>query len=238
MRTGPTDFSVLIVDDSAVFRRVLSRGLDAVRGVRVIGSVASAAEARAFLAVRRPDVIALDIEMPGEDGLSFLRDQIARDPIPTVVISALTARGVRITISALEAGAVDVVAKPAGLAPGKVIPDSGFEDIAVRLRSRQRRASGAPGPARVRPARGGPAACATDRTAPISASLRPDWVIAIGSSTGGVQALTTLLPLLPVPTARRWRSSSTCPKASPPPSRGASTRCAQCRCARLPMATR
>ena len=192
MRRAET--TVLIVDDSAVFRRILTRGLDTVPGLRVIGTAASAEEARAFLAVRRPDVIALDIEMPGEDGLSFLKDQMARDPIPCVVISALTARGVRTTIAALEAGAVDVVAKPAGHGPGRAIPEDGFTEIGQRLQS----AAGAklvsrPGqrgyvPAQkvVRPVR------SIGSVAP-----RSDWVIAIGSSTGGVQALTALLPALP-----------------------------------------
>jgi two-component system, chemotaxis family, protein-glutamate methylesterase/glutaminase len=238
MMTGPVDFSVLIVDDSAVFRRVLSRGLDAVRGVRVIGSVASAAEARAFLAVRRPDVIALDIEMPGEDGLSFLRDQMARDPIPTVVISALTARGVRITISALEAGAVDVVAKPAGLAPGKIIPDGGFEDIAVRLRSaasaRLGARTGQPAPAQPGP---GPVPQRPIAPMPFSTGLRPDWVIALGSSTGGVQALTTLLPMLPASTPP-VAIVQHMPAGLPPLSPGVSTRSARCPSARPRMATR
>ena len=191
---GTRETTVLIVDDSGVFRRVLARGLDAVPGLRVIGSAASADEARAFLAVRRPDVIALDIEMPGEDGLSFLKDQMARDPIPTVVISALTARGVRITISALEAGAVDVVAKPAGAAPGRPIPEDGFADIGARLRA----AAGARlvGRGQTRPILQ-PVAAPPQQPRPAVPTLRADWVIAIGASTGGVQALTTLLPMLP-----------------------------------------
>lgn len=192
---GGGEITVLIVDDSGVFRRVLARGLDTVPGLRVIGSAASAEEARAFLAVRRPDVIALDIEMPGEDGLTFLKDQMARDPIPTVVISALTARGVRITISALEAGAVDVVAKPAGATPGRAIPEDGFADIAARLRA----AAGARlvGRGQTR-ALMQPAAAPPHRPKAAAQAPRADWIIAIGSSTGGVQALTTLLPMLPV----------------------------------------
>lgn len=183
--------TVLIVDDSAMFRRVLAMGLDAVPGVRVIGSAAGAEEARAMLAVRRPDVIALDIEMPGEDGLTFLKDQMARDPIPTVVISALTARGARITIAALEAGAVDVVAKPATGGSGRALPRDGFVEIGERLRA----AAGAR--LRIRPSHKD-----TGRPALSGRAAVPcrDWVIALGASTGGVQALTTLLPMLPAET--------------------------------------
>ena len=189
--------TVLIVDDSAMFRRLLALGRDAVPGLRVIGSAASAEEARAILAVRRPDVIALDIEMPGEDGLTFLKDLMARDPIPTVVISALTARGARITIAALEAGAVDVVAKPGGGGPARAIPREGFTEIGERLCA----AAGAR--LRIRPSQR--EKMSIQPRAPVVPQVRMpasgrDWVIAIGSSTGGVQALTTLLPMLPADT--------------------------------------
>jgi two-component system chemotaxis response regulator CheB len=119
---------------------------------------------------------------------------MARDPIPTVVISALTARGARVTISALEAGAVDVVAKPAGVRPGLSYPEEGFAEIGQRLQA----AAGArllsrPGQ------RGFVAAQPRPKSVRVAepAALRTDWAIAIGASTGGVQALTTLLPMLP-----------------------------------------
>lgn len=184
---------VLIVDDSAMFRRYLSLALTATGRVEVIGTVPGAAEAREFLRIRRPDVIALDLEMPGENGLTFLRDLMRNSPIPTVVISSHTGRGPQVTIEALELGAVDVIAKPM-LGPGL----TGAAGVGMDLADRLAAAAGArldvspPGPL------GGQAqtSAAAPRPAPPQA-FPPDWMIAIGSSTGGVQALGHLLPSLP-----------------------------------------
>lgn len=214
--------TILVVDDSAVFRVALTRALAHEPGLRVIGSVASAQAARDFIAVRRPDVIALDIEMPGENGLEFLKAQMASDPIRTVVISSLTARGTRTTIAALEAGAIDVAAKPTLLRRSEG-PSDGVADIAMRLRAaasaRLVGARAAPGtafaavrPASAAPSAGAPAASGVAGAArppeppvvqpalPSAAHLPADWVIAIGSSTGGVQALTRILPEFPADT--------------------------------------
>ncbi|MEQ8900761.1 MAG: chemotaxis response regulator protein-glutamate methylesterase [Roseovarius sp.] len=175
---------VLVVDDSQVFRRFLSRALAADPMIEVIGEAMSAEAARDFIARIRPDVITLDLEMPGEGGLVFLRKHIARLRIPTIVISSQTQRGAKMTIEALEAGAVDVLPKPRGLAPGT--PDHvALGDITQRVKAvararvRDRDVDRAP----VRPAPRGAAA--------------QDWVIALGASTGGVQALGAVLQAMP-----------------------------------------
>lgn len=183
---------VLIVDDSALFRRLFSSALARLDGIEVIGTANGAAEARDFIGRRRPDVIALDVEMPEEDGLTFLKRQMAEDPIATVIVSSLSGRSARFTIAALEAGAVDVVSKPGN---SNVDMDSklpSFERIATCLRgaatarlrvpAAQRRQ---PVPQPARPA------------VPAASQYRKDWAIGIGSSTGGVQALTAVLPSLP-----------------------------------------
>mgnify|MGYP000137748681 CR=1 FL=1 len=176
---------VLVVDDSQVFRRFLSRALAADPLIDVIGEATSAEEARDFVTGNRPDVITLDLEMPGEGGLVFLRKHIARMRIPTIVISSQTQDGAKMTIEALEAGAVDVLPKPRGLAPGT--PNHlALGDIAERVKAVARARVLARGVAR-----------APVRPAP-TASLARDWVIALGASTGGVQALGAVLQAMPV----------------------------------------
>jgi two-component system chemotaxis response regulator CheB len=175
---------VLVVDDSQVFRRFLSRALAADPMIEVVGEAMSAEEARDLVGKARPDVITLDLEMPGQGGLMFLRKHAARLRIPTIVISSQTQSGARISIEALEAGAVDVLPKPRGLAPGT--PNHvALGDIAERVKAVAR--------ARVR---GRDIVSPPVRPAARVAAAR-DWVIALGASTGGVQALGTVLQAMP-----------------------------------------
>lgn len=173
---------VLIVDDAPLFRRYLKRVLSIAADIEVIGEASSAEEARSFVLTRRPDVITLDLEMPGQGGLTFLRETIAWLKIPTLVISACTPRGAQLTIQALEAGAVDVIAKPRGLTAGQP-DDVAMSDIVTHVRAAaQARPTGRTQTAAPRPA------------VPAHAC---DWVVALGASTGGVQALETVLQALP-----------------------------------------
>jgi two-component system chemotaxis response regulator CheB len=107
-----TPIRVLIIDDSAMFRRLLAMGIKSDPEFELVGAAANAEQARQFIRIRRPDVISLDLEMPQMDGLTFLKEEISKDPIPTVVVSSTTASGIRVTIDALQAGAVDVLPKP------------------------------------------------------------------------------------------------------------------------------
>ena len=177
--------TVLVVDDSSFFRRFLTRTLGDDPGIEVIGEAASAEEAQAFVKTRRPDVITLDLEMPGLGGMEFLRQTVARMRIPTIVVSSTTQLGARRSIEALEAGAVDVMPKPQGVAPGSA-DRVALAAIAARVRS----------VAKVDLHRMQPVVAAA--TATLSASFSRDWVIALGASTGGVQALGTILHALPV----------------------------------------
>lgn len=188
---------VLIVDDSAMIRKVLSMGLTNDPDISVIGTAASADMAQRIIERRRPDVITLDMEMPHMDGLSFLRTYMGRDPIPTVVISSVTQRGQKITMEAFQAGAVDVVAKPT-LGSGSGLGTM-MEDITRRVKAAASARVGVPKahPA-LRPAAADPAPVRRP-IAPVPASAQ-NWLIAIGASTGGVQALSDVLSELPVTT--------------------------------------
>lgn len=180
MSTRPA--RVLIVDDSAMIRKVLSLGLSNDPGIEVVGTASDGEKALDMVRELSPDVITLDIEMPRIDGVSFLKRLMPQCLIPTVVISSVTSEGADVTLRALEAGAVDVIAKPSlGLANGL----SGImDDICRRVRAA----------AKARPVIGrAPLQQIRSRLRPTSSN----HVIVIGASTGGVQALSSLLPQLP-----------------------------------------
>ncbi len=172
---------VLIVDDSASMRAALNRILSADRDIEVVGLAPEPNAARAMIKDLNPDVLTLDIEMPGMDGLSFLERIMRLRPMPVVMCSTLTARGATATIEALRLGAVDCIAKPTGN-PLEIARDAAHLCATVKAaaRSTVRRA-----PDQLAPVK--PLACGALR----------DVVIAIGASTGGVEALFSILKALP-----------------------------------------
>lgn len=105
---------VLIVDDQAVVRSVLTKGLSEFPEIEVIGKAADAWEARDLIVEHEPDVVTLDVEMPKMNGLQFLKKLMPQYPLPIIMVSSLTQEGQSTTIEALESGAVDFVAKPDG----------------------------------------------------------------------------------------------------------------------------
>jgi two-component system, chemotaxis family, protein-glutamate methylesterase/glutaminase len=180
----PRRTRVLVVDDSAVVRQMLCRELGKDPAIEVIGSAPDPYLARDKIVELHPDVLTLDIEMPRMDGITFLRRLMMHHPMPVIVVSSLTAQGTRTAVEALEAGAVDVLGKPGS---AYSVENLGADLISkVKLAARARtpvRAAPAPRPAR--PNRGSGLATTTDK------------VLAIGASTGGVQALTHILTEFP-----------------------------------------
>jgi two-component system chemotaxis response regulator CheB len=181
---------VLVVDDSALARKILVDGLSRDPDIEVIGTARDPYVARDILVKERPDVITLDVEMPRMDGVTFLRKYMPVIPTPTVMVSALTERGKRITIEALEAGAVDVVLKP------KIGVVDQFPVMMDDVRERVKAA------ARVdvsRYARSRPRVRKPVTPVEPSEALHEttDRVIAIGASAGGVAALTRIIPAFP-----------------------------------------
>lgn len=183
--TDPTErrVRVLIVDDSAVIRKVLSMGLSGDPLIHVVGAAASADEAMGMIDALHPDVMTLDIEMPRLDGVSFLRQLMPVNPLPTVIISSATRRAASVTLDALAAGAVDVIAKPS-LGVGEGLPVI-MHEICHRVR--------AAATARVTTAM---RARALPQQRPL-VSVKSGRLIAIGASTGGVQALAQILQDVP-----------------------------------------
>lgn len=174
---------VLIVDDSAIVRTMLSNVLKSEPDIEVVGLAADPFAARDLIVAHKPDVITLDIEMPRMDGLTFLRQLMAQRPVPVIIVSSVTQTGSAASIEALAAGAIDVIAKPGG--PYSVA------DVADQLKYRIRalRSGRAVHFSRLR----SPAA-----TRPAAPSLaHAQGVILIGASTGGTQAIEALLMRLP-----------------------------------------
>lgn len=175
---------VLVVDDSPTMRALLTELLRREGDIEVIGTAADAMEARTMIREQEPDVVTLDIEMPGMSGLDFLDKLMRLKPTPVVVVSGLTRDGADVTVQALEIGAVDCYAKPDGRAGDLLAGDQGRLAALVRTAAQARVSSRMPG---------------ATASAPTVAPARADRpkLIAIGASTGGVEALQTLLKGFP-----------------------------------------
>lgn len=118
---------VLVVDDSITMRALFTNALERSKDLVVVGAANGADEARDMIAELRPDVLTLDVEMPGKTGLEFLEELMGARPMPVVMLSTLTQKGADVSLKAIELGAVDCFPKPQ-----KATPDE-FEKIAGKL---------------------------------------------------------------------------------------------------------
>jgi len=177
---------VLIVDDSSLVREILSQGLGADPGIEVVGTAADPYQARDLIVTLRPEVMTLDVEMPRMDGVEFLRRLMPQYPLPVVMVSSLTERGKQITLDALEAGAVDIVAKP------KADVARGLSAMMGELRAKVKSAATA-NVSRYKQARPAPGPKLVQR----SLTESTDKVIAIGASTGGTEAIKEVITRFP-----------------------------------------
>ncbi|BBT16891.1 two-component system chemotaxis response regulator CheB [Pseudomonas sp. SLBN-26] len=190
---------VMIVDDSAVVRQVLTGSLSGHSGIEVIGAAADPLFALERMNRNWPDVIVLDVEMPRMDGISFLKKLMAEHPTPVVICSTLTEKGAATTMEALAAGAVAIVTKPQGNLRQFLVEATEELVSAIKAASQARLkrmpgSASAPAPAlapkltadAILPA-GGPAAM----------TRTTERIVALGTSTGGTQALEQVLTALP-----------------------------------------
>jgi two-component system, chemotaxis family, protein-glutamate methylesterase/glutaminase len=196
---------VLVVDDSALVRKTITDCLNLDPGIEVVGSACDPYVAREKIMRLDPDVLTLDLEMPRMDGLTFLRILMQHHPMPVVVVSSLAQAGSQVALDALEAGAVDVLAKPngtmsVGALAGQLAHHVKAAAASVRFRRKIARseppAPAAP-PATVRPSPLPEVPVAGARPGPYIGRVDNRQLIVIGASTGGVEALRTVLPNLP-----------------------------------------
>ena len=175
---------VLIVDDSAVVRKILSNQLSQHRGIEVVGTAPDPYVARDKIVALEPDVLTLDIEMPRMDGLTFLRKLMQHHPMPVVVLSSLAPKGSKVALEALAAGAVDVVCKPGTSYTVNEACNELAEKIKIASRARIEKMN-----------------VLSDQNTKVPQRLAmtetTNKVFAIGASTGGVQALMEVLTAFP-----------------------------------------
>ncbi len=178
---------VLIVDDSAVVRSTLTRVLSDESDINIVGGAKDPYEARELIIAFRPDVILLDIEMPRMDGLTFLKKLQTHYPVPVIMVSGVASASSHAALTAIEIGAVDFVAKPAG--GGAQALRRLCEDLSDKIRAA----------AIAMPTR--PSIPASANASPASfrsAGLDPSrYLVAIGASTGGTEAIKQLLSKVP-----------------------------------------
>lgn len=178
---------VLVVDDSAVVRKVFSEELGREPDIEVVGTAPDPYVARDKIVNLRPDVVTLDIEMPRMDGITFLRKLMKYFPLPVIIVSSLTEAGGALAMEAMDIGAVEVICKP-----GEAYS---VGDMSVQLAEKIRAAARVNVQARqqhVPPANRG-----TPQAPKLALTKTTNKLIVIGSSTGGTEALKAVLPLLP-----------------------------------------
>ena len=180
---APAKKRVLIVDDSAIVRKMLRDALVSDPEIEIVGGASDPFVAREMILLHRPDLLTLDIEMPRMDGLTFLRRLMEYHPIPVIIVSSVTQSGSRASIDALAAGAVDVIAKPGG-------PHS-VGQVAERLRQRIHA---------IRPGVVARRSALVDAPQTQEPLAKATGLILIGASTGGTQAIEAVLTRLPADT--------------------------------------
>jgi two-component system chemotaxis response regulator CheB len=175
---------VLIVDDSAIVREVLSTELSREKYIDVIGTAPGPYVARDKIVQLNPDVILLDVEMPRMDGITFLRKLMRYHPMPVIIVSSLTQQGGKLALEAMEAGAIDVMCKPGSA--------YSVADMSTALVDKIRGAAAA----RL-PKQPPPVARADTTPSRLSMTATTNKVLAIGASTGGTQAIQEVITRVP-----------------------------------------
>ena len=184
-----TDIRVLVVDDSAIVRKVLSEELSRERGIEVVGTAPDPYVARDKIVRLKPDVITLDIEMPRMDGLTFLKKLMTYFPLPVIIVSSLTKKGGSLAMEALSLGALEVISKPSA--------SYSVGDMSVQLADKIRAVANVRVTAKTDSAQesggGGP----VKKVAVKALSATTNKIIAIGASTGGTEAIKAVLLGMP-----------------------------------------
>ena len=185
---GTRKIKALIIDDSALMRQMLTTVLHQDPEIHVVGTAANPLIAREKIKSLKPDVLTLDVEMPGMDGITFLEKLMRLHPLPVVMVSSHTEKGALATLRALDLGAVDFVAKPQGS-----VREGLSTELMDEIRAKVRAAAGA----HVRPALVSPT---VQSESPLTYLVTPSCragIIVVGASAGGTQAISEIMAKLP-----------------------------------------
>lgn len=183
-RIAGAPIRVLVVDDSAIVRRVLSEQLERFADIEVVGTAPDPFVARDKIVQLKPDVLLLDVEMPRMDGITFLRKLMRHHPIPVIIVSSLTTQGGAMAMEAMEAGALEVMCKPgSAYSVGEMTTQLVEKIRAVRW---------------ARLDKPTPTAAAAPRPQTLSLTKTTHKIIAIGASTGGTEAIREILQRFPL----------------------------------------
>jgi two-component system chemotaxis response regulator CheB len=184
-----TDIRVLVVDDSAIVRKVLSEELSRERGIEVVGTAPDPYVARDKIVRLKPDVITLDIEMPRMDGLTFLKKLMKYFPLPVIIVSSLTKKGGSLAMEALSLGALEVISKPSA--------SYSVGDMSVQLADKIRAVANVRVTAKTDSAQDSGGGGPVKKVAVKALSATTNKIIAIGASTGGTEAIKAVLLGMP-----------------------------------------
>jgi two-component system chemotaxis response regulator CheB len=184
MNSSPrSKIKVLVVDDSAVVRKMITDSLVRDPAIEVVGTAVDPYVARDKIKELNPDVLTLDIEMPRMDGLTFLKLLQQHRPMPVIVISSITAAGSKLALDCLAAGAVDVLAKPTSAYSIGALGEQLAQRVKAAAGSSFRR------PAVIAPA---PVVSAPTPRRQVG-HTNSRQLIVLGASTGGTEALASVL---------------------------------------------
>jgi two-component system chemotaxis response regulator CheB len=182
---------VLVVDDSAIVRKVFTEELSRERGIEVVGTAPDPYVARDKIVLLKPDVVTLDIEMPRMDGITFLKKLMRYYPLPVIIVSSLTSRGSQLALEALSSGALEVISKPSA--------SYSVGDMSIQLADKIRAVAQVKVAARTGGEKNtGPSS--GQKIGSHALAETTNKIIAIGASTGGTEALKAVLTRLPATT--------------------------------------
>ncbi|MGD2094014.1 MAG: chemotaxis response regulator protein-glutamate methylesterase [Phycisphaerales bacterium] len=181
-----TKIKVLIVDDSAIVRKILTEQLSKHSNIEVVGTAPDPFVARDKIISLNPDVLTLDVEMPRMDGITFLRQLMKSHPMPVIILSSLTPKGGKTAMEALSAGAVEVISKPG---PAYSVGEA-CNDLVEKINAASK--------ARIEKSTVTQQGAESKAPKRLHMAETTNKIFAIGASTGGVQALSAVLPALPL----------------------------------------
>lgn len=182
---------VLVVDDSAIVRKVFTEELSKEKGIEVIGTAPDPYVARDKIVMLKPDVVTLDIEMPRMDGITFLKKLMRYYPLPVIIVSSLTTKGSQLALEALANGALEVISKPSA--------SYSVGDMSIQLADKIRAVAQVKVTAKTGGEKG-PVTHTIQKVGSHALAETTNKIIAIGASTGGTEALKAVLTRLPATT--------------------------------------